>query len=84
MAISGSWYIVIRSYQQLNKGKFDTLHKLEQNLSYPFFRREREFLKQDRDRNLYWKLTVVETFLPSIFFLLFFSFLMIALHMFCN
>ncbi|MXW12384.1 MAG: hypothetical protein F4Z73_05875, partial [Synechococcus sp. SB0668_bin_13] len=30
MAVSGSWYIVIRSYRQLNKGKFATLHELEQ------------------------------------------------------
>ena len=84
MAVSGSWYIVIRSYRQLNKGKFATLHELEQKLDYPFFRREWEFLKQGRDRNLYWKLTVVETFLPIIFSLLFFSFLVIALCMFCN
>ncbi|MYK91021.1 MAG: hypothetical protein F4026_02555 [Synechococcus sp. SB0669_bin_8] len=82
MSISGSWYIVIRSYRQLNRGKFDTLHKLEQKLDYPFFEREWEFLKRGRDRNRYWKLTVVETLLPSIFFLLFFSLLVIALCMF--
>ena len=81
MSISGSWYIVIRSYRQLNTGKFDALNELEQKLGYPFFRREWEFLQQGRNRNRYWKLTVVETFLPIIFFLLFFSFLVISLCM---
>ena len=82
MSISGSWYIVIRSYRQLNTGKFAALDELEQKLDYPFFRREWELLERGRNRNRYWKLTVVETFLPTIFFLLFFSFLLISLHMF--
>jgi len=81
MAVSGSWYIVIRSYRQLNTGKFAALDELEQKLAYPFFRREWELLERSRNRNRYWKLTVVETFLPSVFFGLFFSFLVIALCM---
>jgi len=81
MAVSGSWYIVIRSYRQLNTGKFAALDELEQKLDYPFFRREWQLLERGGNRNRYWKLTVVETFLPSIFFVLFFSFLVIALCM---
>jgi len=81
MTVSGSWYIVIRSYRQLNTGKFAALDELEQKLDYPFFRREWELLERGRNRNRYWKLTVVETLLPSIFFGLFFSFLVIALCM---
>ena len=81
MAISGSWYIVIRSYRQLNTGKFAALDELKQKLDYPFFRREWELLERGWNCNRYWKLTVVETFLPSIFFVLFFSFLVIALCM---
>ena len=56
----------------------------EWKLDYPFFRREWELLERGANRNRYWKLTVVETFLPTIFFLLFFSFLVIALYIFCN
>ena len=84
MVISASWYVVIRSYRQLNTGKFAALHELEQKLDYPFFRREWALLERGRNRNRYWKLTVVETFLPSIFFLLFFSFLVISICMFSN
>jgi len=75
---------VIRSYRQLNTGKFAALDELEQKLDYPFLTREWELLGRGRNRNRYWKLTVVETFLPTIFFLLFFSFLVIALRMFYN
>ena len=32
--LSASCYIVIRSYRQLNPGKFDALHELEQKLAY--------------------------------------------------
>lgn len=81
MSITGSWYVVIRSYRQLNTGKFAALNELEQKLDYPFFTREWELLEHGSNRNRYWKLTVVETILPSIFFLLFSSFLIISLCM---
>ena len=68
--LSVSWYIVIRSYRQLNAGKFDALHELEEKLAYPFFKREWELLEEGRNRSRYWKLTVVETGLPIGFFLL--------------
>lgn len=60
--LSLSWFVVLRSYRQLNSGKFKALHDLETQLAYPFFATEWKLL---RDR--YWKLTVVETALPCIF-----------------
>ena len=65
-----SWFIVIRSYRQLNTGKFDALLELEEKLAYPFFKREWELLKEGKKISRYWKLTVVETFLPLGFFVL--------------
>ena len=59
-----AWFIVIRSYRQLNSGKFKALHELEQELAYPFFKREWELLAEGKDTKRYWKLTIVETFLP--------------------
>ena len=70
MLLSASWYIVIRSYRQLNSGKFRTLSDLESHLAYPFFTKEWELLGQGEKRGWYWKLTVVETGLPLIFFAL--------------
>ena len=70
LLLSGSWYVVIRSYRQLNTGKFKALHELEAKLTYPFFQREWELLGEGRDHR-YWKLTIVETFLPILFGVLF-------------
>ena len=69
--LSAAWYVVIRSYRQLNTGKFEALHELEKNLAYPFYKREWELLGEGRDVRRYWRLTVVETLLPLVFGLLF-------------
>ena len=71
ISISVSWYIIIRSYRQLNSGKFKTLHELEEKLVYPFFTREWEFLGDGKSIKNYWRLSVVETVLPILFFFLF-------------
>ena len=68
--LSVSWYIVIRSYRQLNSGKFAALHDLEDQLAFPFFRREWELLDKRKKPSRCWKLTVVETGLPLIFLVL--------------
>jgi len=43
--ISASWWFVIRSYRQLNSGKFKVLDELENEIAFPFFRWEWEILK---------------------------------------
>ena len=69
--LSASWFVVIRSYRQLNSGKIATLLELEEKLSFAFFKREWELLGEGKKTSRYWKLTVVETFLPIAFFLFF-------------
>lgn len=71
--LSAAWFVVTRSYRQLNTGKFKALHELEQAMPYPFFQREWELLREGGDFRRYWRLTVVETSLPIIFLLLFLS-----------
>ena len=70
MILSASWYVVGRSYRQLNSGKFKALHDLEKKLAYPFYTREWELLGEGKSVSRYWKLTVVESVLPIVFFLL--------------
>ncbi len=65
--ISASWWVVIRSYRQLNSGKFKALDELENEIAFPFFRREWEILKAGKKRNRYSEITNVETFLPVVF-----------------
>ena len=61
LGLSVSWYVIIRSYRQLNTGKFKALYELEERLSYPFYKREWDLLGEGRDFRRYWRLTVVET-----------------------
>ena len=77
-ALSASWYVVLRSYRQLNTGKFRALHELEGKLAYPFFQREWDLLGEGEDRNRYWRLTIVEIGLPYIFFVLFVALLVFS------
>ena len=81
MFLTTAWYVVIRSYRQLNTGKFNALHELEEKLAYPFFKREWDLLNEGKDFRSYWKLSVVETFVPGIFFLGFFVLLLIGIYL---
>ena len=76
--LAASWYIVIRSYRQLNTGKFNALQDMERHLAYPFFTKEWELLGEGKKRSRYWRLTVVETTLPSALFLLFIGLVIFA------
>ena len=73
-----SWYIVIRSYRQLNTGKFNALQDMERHLAYPFLTKEWGLLGEGKKRGRYWRLTVVETALPSALFLLFIGLVIFA------
>ena len=77
ISLAVAWYVIIRSYRQLNSGKFAALHELEEKLAYPFFKREWELLEEGKSISRYWKLTVVETFLPMIFALLYLALIII-------
>ena len=79
--LSVSWFIVIRSYKQLNSEKFRVLHDLEKQLPYPFFTLEWDPQSKGEKSNRYWKLTHVEVFLPGIFCLIF---LALIIYSICN
>ncbi len=82
--LAAAWYIIIRSFRQLNSGKFKALHELEEKLAYPFFQREWDLLKEGTDRKAYWRLTVVETFVPIIFGICFVLLLLIGIYLSVN
>lgn len=81
MLLAAAWYVVIRSYRQLNTGKFKALHELEAKLAYPFFKREWELLEEGQEQKTYWRLTIVETFVPLIFFICFAVLLGIGIYL---
>ena len=69
-----SWDRVVRSYEQLNSGKFKALRELEEKLNYRFFEREWHFLghgegaDQDEGAGKYLRLSRVERSVPWLFF----------------
>ncbi|MEO1052677.1 MAG: hypothetical protein AAFX87_18735 [Bacteroidota bacterium] len=60
------WLFNIRSYRQLNSGKFKVIHEMEQALPFPCYEREWKFLSEGRDPKRYFQLTRVEKFLPMV------------------
>ena len=60
------WFFNIQSYRQLNTGKFAAIHELEEKLSYPFYKREWDFLGEGKDRKKYLQLSKIEKFVPFI------------------
>ncbi len=75
--LAAAWFVIIRSYRQLNSGKFKALHELEEKLAYPFFTREWKLLEEGKSRSRYWKLSVVETTLPIVFAILYLALIII-------
>lgn len=65
------WYHNIKSYKQLNDGKFKVIHEMEEHLPFDCFKKEWDHLDQGSNANKYLKLTKIEQYVPFIFFILF-------------
>lgn len=77
--VSLSWFLVIRSYRQLNSEKFRVLHDLEERLPYQFFKREWDPQAKGGKSNRYLRLTHVEAIMPLVFGAVFLSLITLAL-----
>ena len=66
LVLCGVWFINIRSYSQLNSGKFQVIHEMEQQLPYHCYAREWEILGRGRENKKYLPLTHVEQFVPFV------------------
>ena len=58
------WVVNIRSYSQLNTGKFKVIHDMEKQLPYPCYDREWEILGRGSDRRKYFQLSRIEQYVP--------------------
>lgn len=83
MLLASAWYIVIRSYRQLNTAKFEALHELEEKLAYPFSKREWDLLGKGTDRKTYQQLTIVESRVPILFGICFAILLVVSIYLLC-
>jgi len=69
--ISIVWYFVIRSYKQLNAGKFTIINKIEKQLPLLVYTKERKWLKPETFKSKYWPLSHVEMLIPWVFFFIY-------------
>jgi hypothetical protein len=73
------WYL-IRSYKQLNTGKFAVLHEIEEKLPLALYKHEWKVLGSGKDNDKYYPFSHIELYIPWIFGLIY---LIIALAIFC-
>ncbi|MCK4796202.1 MAG: hypothetical protein KAT05_02405 [Spirochaetes bacterium] len=77
LLVSITWVTLIRSYRQLNSGKFKVIHKLESQLPAALYYTEWKILEEGRGKQ-YLPFTHVEQFVPLIFALLYILLMIIA------
>lgn len=63
---------LIRSYKQLNTGKFAVIHKIEENLPLALYKYEWEILGEGKDKTKYYPFSHIELLIPWIFGLVYF------------
>ena|SRR5215217_8021709 len=73
IALSGAWWVLLKSYRDLNEAKFDVITEMEKNLEAQVFGDEWERLERRREswRGRYAEFGAVERFVPLIFALLY-------------
>lgn len=64
LAVCAIWFINIRSYKQLNSGKFRIIHEVEEQLPFPLYKKEWDYLRPPAGKKKYFQLTRIEQFIP--------------------
>ncbi len=65
------FYFLIRSYKQLNTGKFAVIHEIEKHLPLALYRYEWQVLGEGKDKSKYYPFSHVELLIPWIFGILY-------------
>ncbi|MEO0585125.1 MAG: hypothetical protein AAF135_23125 [Bacteroidota bacterium] len=65
------WYVNIRSFRQLNSGKYQVILELEKQLPAQPFQREWEILGEGQDNKRFIRFTKIEAYIPIILMILF-------------
>lgn len=60
------WHL-IRSYKQLNTGKFAVIHKIEEHLPLALYKYEWEILGEGEDNKKYYPFSHIELIIPWVF-----------------
>lgn len=73
------WFLIVLSYKQLNSGKFQMIHKLEEKLPVKVFSNEWKILGEGKDIKKYFPLSHIEMGVPFVFGLLYLVLLFIKI-----
>lgn len=65
------FYFLIRSYRQLNSGKFSVIHEIEQNLPLAPYKYEWKILGEGQNKKIYYPFSHIECLIPWIFGLIY-------------
>jgi len=68
MVICYIWYRLIKSYKNINSGKFKVVHEIEKNLPMSPYDAEWEILGRGKNPKLYLPFTKIEMRVPWVFF----------------
>lgn len=60
------WYL-IRAYKQLNTGKFEVIHEIEQHLPLALYKYEWKVLGEGKDNKKYYPFSHIELIIPWVF-----------------
>lgn len=69
--ICAIFWFLIRSYKQLNTGKFQVVHEIEKRLPLALYQYEWEILGEGKNQNIYYPFSHIELFIPWVFGILY-------------
>lgn len=78
-----AWRVLVRSYRQLNRGKFDVIHLLEEHLPACVFKAEWKALGEGKAKQKYKPFTSTEAWIPIVFIVIYVVFTVAAALYLC-
>jgi hypothetical protein len=80
LLLAVSWVYALRSYSQLNAGKFKIIHKIESKLPASPYTKEWQVLGKGRSPERYLPLTEVEKWVPRLFIFMYLVMLTVSVY----
>ena len=65
------WFFNVRSYRQLNSGKFKIIQQMEEYLPFRAYKAEWDILEHGKKKSVYWPVSHIEKWIPWLFFALY-------------
>lgn len=73
IVLSILWFFNVRSYRQLNSGKFQIIHQMEEVMPFKAYKTEWDTLGKGKKWSIYWPVSHIEKWIPIVFLILYLS-----------